>query len=225
MQKYMFSLILLLMAQPIWASNEKVINQLNTSYDVSRLEFSLFKIKTELVEELRDNYQIKSFNDLYAATGPVDYKVDTWLNDQGIVIFLKLNEFFRCYDKNLRVTEEGMASLSRLKTDRVAMELMQFFGHFGEYQAENVRGENIVDLQMAEMFLFRPGDDRWLSEKQSKLSSKISELINIVISVEYCPKSESAEVSRFTRIYKLTSDYEFPSPDGKIFENVEERNF
>ena len=194
MQKYIFSLILLLMAQPIWASNEKVINQLNTAYDISRLEFSLFKIKTELVEELRDNYQIKSFNDLYSANGPVDYKVDTWLSDQGIVVFLKLNEFFRCYDKNLRVSEEGMANLSRLKTDRVAMELMQFFGHFGEYQAENVRGENIVDLQMAEMFLFRPGDDRWLSEKQSMLSSKISELINIFISVEYCPKSESAEV-------------------------------
>lgn len=142
-----------------------------------------------------------------------------WLLDE---VFVKINEFFSCYDKNLRVTEEGMANLSRLKTDRVAMELMQFFGHFGEYQAKNVRGENIVDLRVAEAFLFRPGAERWLSEEQYELSSKISELINFYISVEYCPKSESAEITGFTCVYKLTSDYEFPSLDGKIFENVKE---
>ena len=29
----------------IWASNEKVITQLNNAYDVSRLEFSLLRLK------------------------------------------------------------------------------------------------------------------------------------------------------------------------------------
>ena len=225
MRKYIFSLIMLFLSQPIWASNEKVITELNNAYDVSRLEFSLFKIKTELTEELRDNYEIKFFNDLYSEAGPADYKVETWLNDQDIIIFLKLNEFLRCYDKNIRVTEEGMANLSRLKTDRVAMELMRFFGHFGEYQAENVYGDNMVDLRVAEMFLFRPGDERLLTEEQDELASKISELIKFYISVEYCPKSESIEVSRFMRIYTLTSDYEYRAVDGKFFENVEERNF
>jgi len=225
MRQYIFYLIMLLFSQPIWASNEKVINELNNAYDVSRLEFSLFKIKTELVEELRDNYKIKSFNDLYSEAGPADYKVDTWLNDQGIIIFLKLNEFLICYDKKFRFTEESMAKFSRLKTDRVAMELMQFFAHFGKYQAKNVYGDNMVDLRVAELFLFRPGDDRLLTEGQDELASKISELIKFYISVEYCPKSESTEVSRFTRIYTLTSDFEFTAVDGKFFENVEERNF
>ena len=224
MRKYVLVFIIVLLSQPIGASNENVINQLNNAYDVSRLEFSLFKIKTELVEELRDNYEIKSFNNLYAKAGPANYEIDTLVIDQHIIIYIKLNEFLNCYDKKLRVTEAEVGYLQRKKTDRVATELMQFFGHFGDYQRENVFRENIVDLQVAKKFLFRPEDERWLNEEQQELTSKMSELIKFYISVEYCPKNESAKAT-FLRIYKLTSDYDSYAVDGNIFENVEERNF
>jgi len=222
MQKYMFSLLLLLLAQPIWASNEKVINQLNNAYDVSRLEFSLFKIKTELIEELRDNYRINSLNDLYLDASPPNYKVNTLVNDRGIIIFRKLNEFFDCYNKTLKVSENAAADIVRLKTDRIAIELMQFFSNWGEYQDENMAGENMVHLRLAEMFLMGPRDDRWFSEEQFELASKIAELLNIVILVEYCPRSESIENGSFIRIYKLNSNYAHSASDGKFFENVEE---
>ena len=118
-----------------------------------------------------------------------------------------------------------MAKFSRPKTDRVAMELTAILHILVSIKLKMCTATIMVDLRVAEMFLFRPGDERQLSEEQEELASKISELIKFYISVEYCPKSESAEVSRFTRIYTLTSDFEFTAVDGKFFENVEERNF
>ena len=207
------------------ASDGDVLEKLQQVHDVSRLEFSLFKIKTELTEELRANHKIKSFNDVYSNTEEINYKVDTIVNDRGVNIYIKLNDMLSCFDKSLRVTESGVAKIVRLKTDRIAMDVLQFFANFGEPEDTNIYGNSMVQERLAELFLMRPGASIPFSEEELSVAQEISELMNIAVSAEYCPKSENIEVSRFLRIYKLNSYYDWSTSNGKIFQSVEEISF
>ena len=209
--------------QLAFSADKSVISQLNQSYDVSRLEFALFKTQYELNEELKKSYGLNKFNDVYYDEDTVNYELSTSVSDDDIFIFLNVNQYLVCDDKKLKLIEDYMPKVVRLKADKLATEIFHFFGHSGDYEQLNVAGENIIHVELAKRFLQTSSDNaRWVSEENLKIASEIADLMKIAIRVEYCPKNESFETENFLRIYRLNSNYAYRTEDGQLFSDIEE---
>lgn len=223
MRNFLIYFLIFTLPNSLLAADKNIIGLLEETHDVGRLEFSLLKLRIDLTAELNDSYYINSFNDLYSMASKPDYQVFTFYNDQKIFVSVKVNDRYRCIDKNLLVPADFMPTAIRMHTDKLAAHLMQFFGHFGEYENINIYGQNIVHLELAKLFIKGPLPYPRITDDQLVLASEIGKRLQIVVSSEYCPANESARATTLTRTYHLNSDYQY---DGNlpIFNDVDEQD-
>ncbi len=205
-------------------ANDGIIAQMSASMNVSRLEFVLFKIEQELTEEFRHSYELQSFNDVYSVPSHVKYKVSSYVAKNKIYVHLALNDTIICGDQKLTITEDFLPKMIRLKMDNLAVELMSYFHHTGEYEDLNIYGQNMVHSRLAEIFSSDPIGSTRVQEDQLSYASELGKKINIAVSVEFCePSKLFFKKDYLTRVYSLNSDYTWTTADFKRFSNVEER--
>ena len=205
-------------------ANDGIIAHLSASINVSRLEFVLFRIEQELTEEFRHSKKLQSFNDVYSVPSPVKYKVSSYAVKDKIYVHLTLNEAIFCGDQKLNITEDFLPKMIRLKMDNLAIELMSYFHHTGEYEALNIYGQNMVHVRLAEIFSSDPNGSTKVPENQLSYASELGKKINIAVSIEYCEPSKPVfKRDYLNRIYSLDSDYSWTAVDYQRFSIVEER--
>lgn len=205
-------------------ANDGIIAQLSASMNVSRLEFVLFRIEQELTDKFRYSDKLQSFNDVYDVPSPVIYKVSSYVAKNKIYVHLALNDTVFCGDQKLTITEDFLPKMIRLKMDNLAVELMSYFHHTGEYEDLNVYGQNMVHSRLAEIFSSDPIGSTRVQENQLSYASELGKEIKIAVSVAFCePSKPLFKKIYLTRVYSLNSDYNSPAINFQRFSNVEER--
>ena len=74
--------------------------------------------------------------------------------------------------------------------DNLAVELMSYFHHTGEYEDLNIYGQNMVHSRLAEIFSSDPIGSTRVQENQLSYASELGKEIKIAISVAFCEPSK-----------------------------------
>lgn len=210
-----FTLFIILFSSTAWSN---AIQELSKQTDVSRLEFVMLSLKQQLYEEFRSSDEILRFNkELYFSEPTVDYAFVTFARNDELIIALSINGdlSLRCMELDARFDNQIMKILVERKMDAIAVDLMMFFNHFGEYEETNFFKENMVHVRVAKLFGF---DDFGFFDKDSLDKARaISEEIKIRIVAAYCEKGEGTIPFYLKFDYPLNANYEQSNTDGQIF--------
>ena len=174
------------------------IKELFEKRDVSRLEFTLFKIEQSLLHELQ-SWLTTSSEDKRASI-----KVFTSHSNDRISIGASIEGYFSSEKPLFYGSEEGFA-------DMVGMEIFSYFAHFGDPADEDVFGSNMLHLDLGEKFSIgniQRGSWGYLGTDEVKLEilgKQLAEIIDVVVHFRYFGKGKT---SARTFVYKIEAPYE-----------------
>ena len=174
------------------------IKELFEKRDVSRLEFTLFKIEQSLLRELQ-SLLASSSEDKRASI-----KIFTSHSNDRISIGASIEGYFSS-EKPLFYGSEEVFS------DMVGMEIFSYFAHFGDPADENVFGSNILHLNLGKKFNIgniQKGSWGYLGTDDVKLEilgKQLAEIIDVVVHFRYFGKGKT---SARTFVYKIEAPYE-----------------
>jgi len=208
-----FTLIIILFSSTAWSN---AIQELSKQTDVSRLEFVMLSLKQQLYEEFRSSDKILGFNrKLYFSEPAVDYEFVTFARNDELIIALSINDDLSCVQLDAGFDNHIMKNLVALKMDAIAVDLMMFFSHFGDYEDTDVFKDNMVHVRVAKLFGFE--DFGFLDEDDLDKARAVSEKIKIRIVAAYCKKGERLRPFLLKFDYPLNANYEQFNADGQIF--------
>ena len=187
-----------------WAG---AISELSKQTDVSRLEFTMFKLTQELKEEYAGYYSLVKFNrKLYEREIESDYRFAVVARENELKVVLVISEDLFCDDAKPVFDNNIIKNIVGQRMDKLAGFLMSFFANFGDLEKENISGHNLVYYRVAK--LFGLGSFGRVGKEEEAIGREIAEEINVIIIGHYCKKGADIP-SILHHTYPLNAGYTY----------------
>lgn len=187
------AILVILFSQIATADNNRnVLDYLDKTDNVSRIEFSLLKIQNELQKEFDEDRIISKMLQKIKVSGA--YSIDE--NLIGLLVSARCNR-----------EREGLLAQSEM-ADIIAKDTLAFFSNYGNPKKKNIEGNNILSLTLGKKFskyVLQVGADKGDFEKMVSLGTRLVDIF--IVRVDISCKGTGSSFA-----YELDATYSFDSP-------------